>query len=99
MSVRPGFLLGASTKYATRERARAASNSKEIKAKHCRAGVSHQFGRINLVEEYLVIQGHRALLERSRADGQRLDLRPALCHELRSRVVDAGEIWTNELLG
>jgi hypothetical protein len=30
-----------------------------IKAKHCRAGVSHQFGRMNLVEEYLVIQGHR----------------------------------------
>jgi hypothetical protein len=32
---------------------------KEIKAKHCRAGVSHQFGRMNLVEEYPVIQGHQ----------------------------------------
>jgi hypothetical protein len=32
---------------------------KEIKAKRCRAGVSHQFGRMNLVEEYPVIQGHQ----------------------------------------
>jgi hypothetical protein len=31
---------------------------KEIKAKHCSAGVSPQFGRMNFVEEYPIIQSH-----------------------------------------
>ena len=66
---------------------------KEIKLPRWRQSPDWQDGRVS------GYSGSSTILERSRADGQRLDLRPALCHELRSRVVDAGVIWTYQLLG